>query len=940
MAQILFTDKLKGSVLSHQDVNEIKQTVNINGANSITTVKNVGDDPAGHGVFKEKPDGNTVSLKNMVAGTGMTVGSTDNDVVFTITNTEVVAADYKFPKFTVNQQGQITAASSNEQDIRDLFSVEIGNAVDDGNFTYNNSTGVLKYFPTATRSRVSVAAGSGLTYDVDTGVFDTLNIPNSQLKNSSFVINSFRVNLGGTLTLVTDNIAESLGSNGLSNATNQWFTQPRVWNSITLNNLDAAGNGSLTYNAGNGNFYFKPTKDSWVRSLFSVGASGEAGDGLKYDNTTGVFTLTASTTQIEEGTRKYFTTDRARNSVSAGNGLTYDKSTGVFTTNKTDSVQYSTITASSKVVTDNIEAKGTATTVNVNDSLNVTQNLVVGGNLTVNGSTTTVKTEVVKIDDNILTLNSNVTGDSTTPTENAGIEVSRGKEETVQFTWDETADVWTTNSQELRASRFRGPVTGNVTGQVSDVSNHNTNAISEGSTNLYYTDTRARESISVTDSGGDGSLAYNDTTGVITYTGPSAAETQAHFSVGDDAAASGGGGLSYTNGVFTFTPADVGTGARGSISVTDSGGDGSLAYNDTTGVITYTGPSAAETQAHFSVGGGISYTSGTFTLTGTTDEVPEASSNPTNLYFTNTRARGAISLSTAGTASGNGSLAYDNSTGAFTFTPADVAAGAKSAISLSTAGTASGNGSLSYSDGAFTFTPADVAAGAKSAISLSTAGTASGNGSLSYSDGAFTFTPADVASGAKSAISLGTPGTASGGGSLSYADGVFTFTPADPKGAIGYTGTNLNSDLSTITTGLQGQINGKADSTHTHTIGNVSGLQTALDAKLENITSEELQELGNVAITNPINNQVLAYDQGLGLWTNQFASGSTALSACSACDLTDSADVNITDVQTGDTIQWNGTRWVNVDMISLTDLKAQVAASTNFADFQAKIAAL
>ena len=29
---------------------------------------------------------------------------------------------------------------------------------------------------------------------------------------------------------------------------------------------------------------------------------------------------------------------------------------------------------------------------------------------------------------------------------------------------------------------------------------------------------------------------------------------------------------------------------RAAISVTDSGGDGSLAYNNTTGVITYTGP--------------------------------------------------------------------------------------------------------------------------------------------------------------------------------------------------------------------------------------------------------------------------------------------------------------------------------------------------------------
>jgi len=84
--------------------------------------------------------------------------------------------------------------------------------------------------------------------------------------------------------------------------------------------------------------------------------------------------------------------------------------------------------------------------------------------------------------------------------------------------------------------------------------------IDEG-TNLYYTDTRVRAAVSVTDAGGDGSLAFNSSTGVFTYTGPSAAEVRTH------------------------------------ISVTDAGGDGSLAYNSSTGVITYTGPSLAEVKS-------------------------------------------------------------------------------------------------------------------------------------------------------------------------------------------------------------------------------------------------------------------------------------------------------------------------------------------------------
>jgi hypothetical protein len=85
-----------------------------------------------------------------------------------------------------------------------------------------------------------------------------------------------------------------------------------------------------------------------------------------------------------------------------------------------------------------------------------------------------------------------------------------------------------------------GNVTGNVTGTVSSLSNHDTDDLTEGSTNLYYTNARARASVSATDAGGDGSLAYNSSTGVFTYTGPSASEVRAHFSAGTGVTISNG----------------------------------------------------------------------------------------------------------------------------------------------------------------------------------------------------------------------------------------------------------------------------------------------------------------------------------------------------------------------------------------------------------------
>ena len=49
--------------------------------------------------------------------------------------------------------------------------------------------------------------------------------------------------------------------------------------------------------------------------------------------------------------------------------------------------------------------------------------------------------------------------------------------------------------------------------------------------------------------------------------------------------------------------------ARKLISVTDAGGDGSAAYNNATGVITYTGPSHTEVAAHFVAGAGVAFDS-------------------------------------------------------------------------------------------------------------------------------------------------------------------------------------------------------------------------------------------------------------------------------------------------------------------------------------------
>ena len=71
-------------------------------------------------------------------------------------------------------------------------------------------------------------------------------------------------------------------------------------------------------------------------------------------------------------------------------------------------------------------------------------------------------------------------------------------------------------------------------------------------------------------------------------------------------------------------------GETGIVSVTNSGGDGSIAYNSSTKVITYTGSSSIETRAHFSAGTGVTLTDGTIAVgqaVGTTDDVTFADGN-------------------------------------------------------------------------------------------------------------------------------------------------------------------------------------------------------------------------------------------------------------------------------------------------------------------------
>jgi len=256
-----------------------------------------------------------------------------------------------------------------------------------------------------------------------------------------------------------------------------------------------------------------------------------------------------------------------------------------------------------------------------------------------------------------------------------------------------------------------------------------TSSLSEG-TNLYFTDARARSSISVS-----GSLGYNSSTGVISYSTPSSLPAS-DVSTWAKAATK----PSYSSNEITENTNLYFTTARARASISASG---SLAYDSSTGVIsyTYTAPTIPTTLPASDVS--------TWAKAATK---PSYSSNEitenTNLYFTNARARSAISVS--------GSLGYDSSTGVISYTytaptTSSVSEGtnlyftnarARSAISVSgSLGYDSSTGVISYSTPA-TPTTSSVSEGtnlyftnarARSAISVSgSLGYDSSTGVISY----------------------------------------------------------------------------------------------------------------------------------------------------------------------------------------------------------------
>jgi hypothetical protein len=268
----------------------------------------------------------------------------------------------------------------------------------------------------------------------------------------------FRVKNGLVVEGVTGTIN---GSNILTEASTE-FIQDTIGGMVTGNTESGI---SVTYDDDSGKLNFSTTDNDTTYAISAETASGGAnvrltgsdattddvailGSGATTVTRTDANTITISSTDNNTITNAFSTisTTSGTNPVasSTSDTLTLTAGTGISVTgdSATDTVTFAnTGVTGISGTTNEVEVSGStgSVTIGLPDNVTIGGALTVTGNLTVNGTTTTLNTDTLAVEDNIIVLNSNVTG---VPALDAGLEVERGDYTNAKIYWKESANAW------------------------------------------------------------------------------------------------------------------------------------------------------------------------------------------------------------------------------------------------------------------------------------------------------------------------------------------------------------------------------------------------------------------------------------------------------------------------------------------------------------------
>lgn len=227
----------------------------------------------------------------------------------------------------------------------------------------------------------------------------------------------------------------------------------------------------------------------------TISLGGSLSGSVSFDGNSDV-TITADIVADSVALGTDTTGDYVAGASASGAGISVTGSGGEGSTITIENTGVTSLSGTANEVT--VSASAGAITVGLPDNVTIGGDLVVTGDLTVSGSVTTLNTETLLVEDNLVTLNSNVTG---APAANAGIEIERGDSTNAELIWDETADVW-------KAGLSGGVTTISLEGHThvaNDVTDFNTAVDSEIDNYLTGSD-----SISVTSGSIDATLAASN----------------------------------------------------------------------------------------------------------------------------------------------------------------------------------------------------------------------------------------------------------------------------------------------------------------------------------------------------------------------------------------------------------------------------------------------
>ena len=338
----------------------------------------------------------------------------------------------------------------------------------------------------------------------------------------------------------------------LPEGSNLYYTNARVRSAVSLTTASPSpdtGLGSLTYNSTSGTFTFTQVTDANVRAQLSVAS----GSGLTYSSSTGELGTSAiPNSQLANNSISFEDARGVTTAVALGGSYEVKEAQNVVELVRNESG--STIAKGTPLAISGYSSGNGRPLVVPADADDATKMPCIGlaAEQIADGNNGAVIATGVSLgyDTSSFTVG-DVVYISTTPGQ---LTTTKPTGESSQIQNIGKVTVAASNGRILVMGPGRSNATGNLNNGnifIGNASNQavtstlNTSIVPE-SGNLYHTNARSRASISVTDSGGDGSLAYDNSTGVITYTGPSAAEARAHLSVAS------GSGLTYNSGTGEF----------------------------------------------------------------------------------------------------------------------------------------------------------------------------------------------------------------------------------------------------------------------------------------------------------------------------------------------------------------------------------------------------